>query len=271
MEKISAGPKRYLNHHPVFIPETRKGNTIIALKCCDHNKEYTKFLILISFPIFTGQNITGLKKQKETRRQPEPKKTQQNASPGFKQSKGPKSARPKKPLFSKELLIKLLPLIKAFALWFLLVIIVHIPAIREDFRSMFVGFTVNSTLIVGKILFIPIQKLGTSGIMIDGFPMEIIVECTAYNFYLFAIALAVFANWSLIHKVINLFIFFGVIFLTNILRFFAMGYVGRYYPEMFDTTHDYIWNILFGFMIFGVWAWRDKVNNPDFQPRDPQP
>lgn len=101
--------------------------------------------------------------------------------------------------------------------------------------------------------------------------MEIIVECTAYNFYLFAIALAVFANWPVRFKFINLLIFFAVIFFTNILRFFAMGLVGRHYPEFFDTTHDYVWNILFGFMIFGVWAWRDKANNPDFKPNEPQP
>jgi exosortase/archaeosortase family protein len=197
------------------------------------------------------------------------KKNVNQPAPGQKKvSKKPVS--PRKPLFSKELLIKLLPLIKAFAFWFLLVIIVHIPGIKEAFRNMFVGFTTSSTLIIGKMIFIPIQRLSFSSIMVDGFPMEIIVECTAYNFYLFALALAIFANWSLKHKIINLLIFFGVIFLTNILRFFAMGYVGRYYPQFFDTTHDYIWNILFGFMIFGVWAWRDKLNNPDFKPKDEQ-
>lgn len=200
-----------------------------------------------------------MKKKKENQPRLDPKKVQK------------KPAKSQKPLFSKELLIKLLPLIKAFALWFLLVLIVHIPGIKEEFRNMFVGFTTNSTLLIGKMLFIPIQKAGFSGIIIDGFSMEIIVECTAYNFYLFAIALAVFANWSLRYKLINLLIFFVVIFLTNILRFFAMGYVGRYYPQIFDTTHDYVWNILFGFMIFGVWAWRDKMNNPDFQPKDSQP
>lgn len=182
-----------------------------------------------------------------------------------------KAAKASKPLFSKELLIKLLPLIKAFALWFILVLIVHIPGIKEGFRNLFVGFTTNSTVFMANILFIPIKKLSFSTISLNGFNMEIIVECTAYNFYLFALALAIFANWSIKHKLLNLLIFFGVIFLTNILRFFAMGYIGRYYPEFFDTTHDYVWNILFGFMIFAVWAWRDKVNNPDFQPKEPQP
>lgn len=184
--------------------------------------------------------------------------------------KEPGSLKPRKPLFSKELLIKLLPLIKAFAMWLVLVLIVHIPGIKDEFRNFFVGFTTSSTYGIGKLLFLPIQKLSFSSIMLDGFTMEIIVECTAYNFYLFAISLAVFANWKPTHKLINLLIFILVIFLSNTLRFFAMGYVGRHYPDFFDTTHDYVWNILFGFMIFGIWAWRDKVNNPDFQPKNPQ-
>jgi exosortase/archaeosortase family protein len=185
-------------------------------------------------------------------------------------SKPQKMQKKQKPLFSKELLIKLLPLIKAFALWFILVLIVHAPGIKDAFRNFFVGFTTTSTLIMGKMFFIPIERLSFSGIMVDGYSMEIIVECTAYNFYLFAVSLVVFANWKVKHKIINLLIFLAIIFLTNILRFFAMGYVGRYYPQFFSTTHDYVWNILFGFMIFAVWAWRDKMNNPDFQPKDPQ-
>jgi exosortase/archaeosortase family protein len=212
-----------------------------------------------------------LKNKKDNKLNPGRNKAVQSRETPAKPEKKADSALPRKPLFSKELLIKLLPLIKAFALWFLLVLIVHIPGIKDDFRNMFVGFTTNSTVLVAKMLFIPIQKLSFSTISLNGFNMEIIVECTAYNFYLFAIALAVFANWSIKHKLINLLIFLIVIFFTNILRFFAMGFVGRYYPEFFDTTHDYVWNILFGFMIFGVWAWRDKVNNPDFKPKEPQP
>lgn len=203
-----------------------------------------------------------MKKRKDIKLNPDRKIADQKQTPAEK---------PPKPLFSKELLIKLLPLIKAFALWFLLVLLVHIPGIREEFRNIFVGFTTNSTVLIAKMLFIPIQKMSFSAISLNGFNMEIIVECTAYNFYLFAIALAVFANWSIKHKLINLLIFLGVIFFTNNLRFFAMGFIGRYYPEFFDTTHDYVWNILFGFMIFGVWAWRDKINNPDFKPKETQP
>jgi exosortase/archaeosortase family protein len=212
-----------------------------------------------------------LKKSKDNKSNPSQKKGQQKNPSSSGPEKAQKSVQPQKPLFSKELLMKLMPLIKAFVLWFILVMIVHIPAIKDGFRNIMVGFTTQSTALLGKIFFLPIKRLSFSTISLDGFTMDIIVECTAYNFYLFAIALAVFANWSIKHKLINFLIFFGVIFLTNILRFFAMGYIGRYYPDFFGTTHDYVWNILFGFMIFGVWAWRDKVDNPDFQPKEPQP
>jgi exosortase/archaeosortase family protein len=212
-----------------------------------------------------------LKKKNEIKPELKVNKIRQKTATPAKALKEPKSKQPKKPLFSKELLIKLLPLIKAFAFWFILVLIVHIPGFRDDFRNFFVGFTTSSTVFIAKLLFIPIQKLSFSMISLSGFNMEIIVECTAYNFYLFALALAIFANWSVKHKLINLLIFIAVIFFTNILRFFAMGYIGRYYPDFFDTTHDYVWNILFGFMIFAVWAWRDKLNNPDFKPKEPQP
>lgn len=211
-----------------------------------------------------------MKNKKEIKQHGSNKTRQKGISPAKNES-GNGPSNPRKPLFSKELLIKLLPLIKAFALWFILVLIVHIPGIKDGFRNMFVGFTTSSTYLMSKVFFIPMKKVSFSTLSLGGFNMEIIVECTAYNFYLFALALAIFANWSWKHKGINLLIFFAVIFLTNNLRFIAMGYIGRYYPDVFETAHDYVWNILFGFMIFGVWAWRDKKNNPDFQPKNQEP
>jgi exosortase/archaeosortase family protein len=208
-------------------------------------------------------------KDKKNKPQNTTNKPPQNKAQGSAVQEKPRP--PRKPLFSKELFIKLLPLIKAFVLWFILVAIIHIPGIKQDFRDMFVGFTTSSSVFIGKLFFLPVERIGQSTFSVDGFTMEIIVECTAYNFYLFALALSVFANWKPKHKLINLLIFFAVIFFVNNLRFYAMGYVGRNYPDFFDSTHDYVWNILFGFMIFGIWAWRDKMNNPDFKPKEVQP
>lgn len=193
----------------------------------------------------------------------------QNQSKGAEDQEKPRP--PRKPLFSKELFKKLLPLIKAFVLWFILIAILHIPGIKQDFRDLIVGFTTSSSVFIGKLFFLPVERLATSTFSVAGFSMEIIVECTAYNFYLFALTLSIFANWKPRHKLINLLIFILVIFFVNNLRFYAMGYIGHNYPELFDSTHDYVWNILFGFMIFGIWAWRDQKNNPDFQPKKVQP
>lgn len=182
------------------------------------------------------------------------------ANPLNQPEKGKPSAR--------EYFQKLLPLIKSFVLWFILVGIVHLPFIKDGFRNLVVGFTTATTYGLGKALFIPIVRSGFDTIQVNGFPMQIIVECTAYNFFLFAIALTIFAPWSLKNKLINFGIFILAIFLVNNLRFFAMGYIGRYYPDLFDTTHDYVWNILFGFMVFGIWAWRDKKSNLDYKTED---
>lgn len=172
-------------------------------------------------------------------------------------------AKPKPGL--KDYIKRLMPLIKTFVLWFAMISVVRLPGIKEPFKNFILDFTTSSTVLLGKILQIPILRMDLNSIQVDGFPMQIIVECTAYNFYFFAFALALFAVWSWKDKLINLLIFFVVIFFANNVRFFAMGYIGRYYPEFFDTTHDYIWNILFGFMVFGLWAWRDRKCNLYFK------
>jgi len=175
--------------------------------------------------------------------------------------KATREETPRSKLTTKEYIKRLMPLIKTFVLWFAMVAVVRLPALKEPFKEFILEFTTSSTVLLGKIAQIPILRMGNHQIQVDGFPKQIIVECTAYNFYFFAFALVLFAVWSWKDKLINLLIFLLVIFFANNLRFFAMGYVGRYYPEFFDTTHDYIWNILFGFMVFGLWAWRDRKCN----------
>lgn len=176
---------------------------------------------------------------------------------------GKSSERPKPT--AKEYFRKLLPLIKSFVLWFILIGIVHLPFIKAGFRDAIVGFTTSTTYGLGKMLFLPVVRSGFDTLQVNEFPMQIIVECTAYNFFLFALALVIFAPWTWKDKLKNFGIFILTIFLVNNLRFFAMGYIGRYYPEFFDTTHDFVWNVLFGFMVFGIWAWRDKKSNLDYK------
>ncbi len=157
----------------------------------------------------------------------------------------------------RQLAQSLKPLLWAFAAWFVVNAIVHIPGIQGPFNQAFVSFTTHSAYWFGVILFLPVEMNNVPFLTVNGFPMRVVMECTAYTFYLFAIALVIFARWPRKQKITGLaFILLGI-FIINNLRFISMGYLGSWRPELFDTVHDIIWNVLFGFMVFGLWAWRE--------------
>lgn len=153
----------------------------------------------------------------------------------------------------KELMYLLKPLLLTFVVWFAVKSIISIPAVGDALAPVFVGFTAHATLLFGKMLFLPVELHKIPHLSVNGFTMEVIMECTAYTFYLFAVLLTVFARWPLKHKLVSLAVFLIVIFVMNKLRFIIMGYIGSVYPGLFDAIHDYLWNILFGFILFGLW------------------
>ncbi len=156
-----------------------------------------------------------------------------------------------------EVFARLKPLLYSFALWGGLMGIIYIPFIYNAIIEFFVAFVVSSTILLGKILFIPVETSGSPLITVAGYTMKVIFECTAYNFYLFALALVVFAQWKIKDKLINLAIFIFSIFFLNAFRFIIMGYVGKFWPNMFHQIHDYVWTIVFGLVVFVLYIWRN--------------
>lgn len=157
----------------------------------------------------------------------------------------------------KEAIENLKPLFYSFALWGALMGIIYIPAIHESVMDSFINFVVNSSVVIGSILFIPVESSGSPMISVAGYNMRVIFECTAYNFYLFAIALVVFARWDIKDKLINFLIFIVSIFILNTFRFIVMGYVGKFWPHLFHQIHDYVWTIIFGLVVFILYIWRN--------------
>ncbi len=157
----------------------------------------------------------------------------------------------------KALFDALKPLLLALVAWFAVNAIVHLPGIRDVFSHFVLIFTGHSAYWFGKLLFIPMEMPSDNMLRVSGFSMRVVMECTAYTFYLFAIVLVIFARWPRKHKLISLGILLGVIFVANNMRFIIMGYVGKYWPHLFDLVHDIAWNVLFGFMVFGIWVWRE--------------
>ncbi|MCD4694602.1 MAG: exosortase/archaeosortase family protein [Bacteroidales bacterium] len=162
---------------------------------------------------------------------------------------------------------RLLPLIKAFVLWIVLVLIVSIPALKDTFAKFFIDFTTKTVVLVSKLFFVPVQDLGNQLISVAGFQLNIIYECTAYNFYIFVIPLVIFSNWTIKQKFFNLFVFLLSIIFANAFRFIIMGYIGNWFPKLFESVHDYVWNIIFGLMIFIIWFLLEKRSKQSPNPQ----
>ncbi len=158
----------------------------------------------------------------------------------------------------REFMRQFKPLIIAVALWLLTINLIHLQFIRDEVQHFFVSFILESSVLFGKMLFLPVSSPGFPYITVSGYTMEVIMECTAYNFYIFVIYLSLLSPVSWKHRIITLLIFLAAIFVINNLRFIVMGYVGKYNPQLFDYIHDYLWNILFGFLVFLIWMWRYK-------------
>ncbi len=150
------------------------------------------------------------------------------------------------------------PLLFAFGSWFVLLAVLHLPGIKDFVRHIMVSFTHSSAIISGKLLFLPVADKGYPIMDFAGFSMRVILECTAYNFYLFVLMITVFASWNTKQKLINLLVFVSVIFVTNNFRFLVMGAIGRYFPGVFNQIHDYLWNILFTIVVFLLFIWADS-------------
>jgi len=174
-----------------------------------------------------------------------------------KEEKKKKAAQKAEQARKQEALKRLKPLLYSFALWGVFMAIIYIPAIHNSIMDFFVGFVVSSTVVIGKMLFLPVSSAASNLISVAGYQMKVIFECTAYNFYLFALALAVFGRWSLKDKFINFFIFIFSIFFLNAFRFIVMGYVGKFFPNIFHQVHDYVWTIVFGLIVFILYIWRN--------------
>ncbi|MBN1925858.1 MAG: exosortase/archaeosortase family protein [Prolixibacteraceae bacterium] len=166
----------------------------------------------------------------------------------------------------KELFKELLPLIKAFGLWVILVIIVAWDYTnRQWFSMLFVDLTTYLSYALAKVMFIPAKIIGDGtgvvttlvvnykSITISNYPMIIEIECSAYHAYLAMIALVIFSKWSVKQKLAIGGTLFVTLAIINSLRIVMLGVIGRKYPEVFNIMHDYIWNILLVIIIWGLW------------------
>ena len=149
-----------------------------------------------------------------------------------------------------------IPLMAAVALWIVTSMILHLPSIKDEVGAFFINFTIDSSVLLGKIFFIPISSPSFPHLTVGGYHMQVVMECTAYNFYIFVFFLSLLSPVSWKQRLLTLLIFLVAVFVVNNLRFITVGYIGAYSENLFHLVHDYLWNILFGFLVFLIWAWR---------------
>lgn len=172
---------------------------------------------------------------------------------------------------SKELFMELLPLIKSFGLWIVLVVIVAWDYTNKQWFSMiFVDFTTYLSHYLAKIMFLPSRIIGSGSgmvttmvvnyksISINNYPMIIEIECSAYHAYLAMISLVIFSKWTIKQKLAIGGILFSVLAIVNSLRIIMLGIIGRKYPAVFDIMHDFVWNILLVIIIWAFWEIANK-------------
>jgi len=167
-----------------------------------------------------------------------------------------KNNKAEKALAKKRFVKQFVPLIIAVLLWLLTSTLLHLPSIKNQVGTFFINFTLSSSLLFSKIFFIPVSSPAFPFLTINNYTMKVVMECTAYNFYIFVFFLSLLSPVNRKQKFITLFIFLVAVFIVNNLRFITVGLIGSYSEDIFHLVHDYLWNILFGLLVFFIWAWR---------------
>ncbi len=162
----------------------------------------------------------------------------------------------------KKFIKQFIPLIVAVILWIATSVILHLPFIKNQVATLFINFTLNSSLLFSKMFFIPVSSPAFPFLTIHGYTMKVVMECTAYNFYIFVFFLSLLSPVRWKQKILTLLIFMVAVFIINNLRFITVGLIGSYSESLFHIVHDYLWNILFGFLVFLIWAWRYNTASP---------
>ncbi len=104
------------------------------------------------------------------------------------------------------------------------------------------------------------QAFGTTVSIVDGLSFRIIYHCTG----LFLMSIYASAVWAYpatwLERLLGLVLGLPVLFGLNVLRLAALGIVGKYFPQYFDLSHEYLWQGLLIVFVLVLWVqWRDRI------------
>jgi exosortase/archaeosortase family protein len=119
----------------------------------------------------------------------------------------------------------------------------------------------NATLCVQllRLCRIPVERSGTTMLLASG-GMDVVSECSAvYVLILFAAAVMAFpTTWRARGR--GLLIGLPCLFVVNLLRLVSLGVVIRFRASLLPLFHEYLWQVLFIFVVAGLYLfWIERI------------
>jgi len=132
-------------------------------------------------------------------------------------------------------------------------ILVGMAEIVHDSMPAFREFTTSAVTALWGLFSVPVSCSGTQ-LTFVGFPMEVVLECTALHYMIiFNAGVLAFRSHTLPYRITGIIIGTMTIFLLNIVRIGVIGFIGRYFNPIFGFVHDYLWQGLFALSVLLIW------------------
>lgn len=134
--------------------------------------------------------------------------------------------------------------------WFLL---------KPEHMTVIESTTAKVTALVIGLSGLSVHLQGTQ-IFFHNAHWEVVTECTALNaFYVYISFLLAYPS-SIKAKAIGTLVGLPFLFVANILRLFVLAWALQIFPAYADLMHDYIWQVMFMFLLILMWlCWIDLV------------
>lgn len=133
-------------------------------------------------------------------------------------------------------------------------IFVGMAEMGQGFMLAFREFTASAITFLWGFFSVPVTCFATQ-LTFAGFPMEIVLECTALHYMIIFVAgVLAFSSHSLSYRAAGIVIGTLAIFLLNILRIGVIGFIGRNFMNLFTFVHAYLWQGMFALLVLLLWA-----------------
>ncbi|HSE62410.1 MAG TPA: exosortase H [Thermoanaerobaculia bacterium] len=158
----------------------------------------------------------------------------------------------------------------------LLVVFYLIVASRPVNDAVIVPFTAGIASVSGKVLNLLGERTEVVGTELRSSSFGVNIEngCNGVETALLfgAAVLAFPARWS--HRLLGLLAGFLAIQVLNLFRVITLFWIGLHRPALFNSSHTVIWQsvvVLFGVVLFLIWASREKRLSTETAPSPERP